>query len=128
MCLLPSLASTLSLASLALASHTPLGASPHLDLARRASSSSALQPRALKCPAIASEGPLMAAYVPAWTSGAVEAVDWSQLDVAFWFCASTVLSPSLSSDAWSPTDAHTLQARSQPRAASGWPRARRRRA
>ncbi|GAA5842063.1 hypothetical protein JCM9279_002772 [Rhodotorula babjevae] len=83
------LTSTLSLACVALASHAPPTTSPHLDLARRTSSSSALQPRALKCPAITSKGPLMAAYVPAWTSGAVEAVDWSQLDVAFWFCALT---------------------------------------
>ncbi|GAA5908412.1 hypothetical protein JCM8208_006186 [Rhodotorula glutinis] len=83
------LAGALSLASLALASHAPLTTSPHLDLARRTSSVSSLQPRAVKCPSIASKGPLMAAYVPAWTSGAVEAVDWSQLDVAFWFCALT---------------------------------------
>ncbi|BGP50485.1 hypothetical protein JCM10450v2_006404 [Rhodotorula kratochvilovae] len=76
----------LSFATLGAAAHSPASSAPHLDLARR---SSHLEPRATNCPALSSKGPIMGAYVPAWTNGAVEAVDWGTLDVAFWFTALT---------------------------------------
>ncbi|GAA6013707.1 hypothetical protein JCM10207_004827 [Rhodosporidiobolus poonsookiae] len=49
-------------------------------LTKRASSTAS-------CPS--REGPLLAQYVPAWTSGATAGVDWDSTDMAFWFCTLT---------------------------------------
>ncbi|GAA6056538.1 hypothetical protein JCM3770_006867 [Rhodotorula araucariae] len=84
------LARSLSFASLGLAAHHPASSPTPGNLARR---SSHLEPRAVSCPSLSStKGPVIGAYVPAWTNGAVDAVDWGTLDIAFWFTALTTSS------------------------------------
>ena len=84
------LASALALLPSAFASHAPATSPSHSDLARRSPS---LESRAaVQCPALPFKGPLVQAGTYAATSGAVESVDWSRVDVAFWFCASTFAS------------------------------------
>ncbi|GAA5894014.1 hypothetical protein JCM6882_007959 [Rhodosporidiobolus microsporus] len=84
-----SLAATPTTASLAPA-HDPAPLEYHAHTAfLRNGTALTKRAAAASCPALSSEGQLIAAYVPAWTNGATKTVPWDDVDMAFWFCTLT---------------------------------------
>ncbi|GAA5823897.1 hypothetical protein JCM11251_003339 [Rhodosporidiobolus azoricus] len=91
--LLPTLLSSLALLALpALTAASSAHDAPHLGYHAHTAflrNGTALAKRATTCPVLSKEGQIIAAYVPAWTNGAVKTVPWDEADMAFWFCTLT---------------------------------------
>lgn len=80
----------LAAASLAPASAHPDGFEYHAHQAF-ARNGTAVRKRATTAASCPSTSNLIGSYVPTWTTGAVQAVDWTKTDLAFYFCQLTFL-------------------------------------